>query len=201
MLFAYFNGMATGGALIIAIGAQNAFVLSQGLKKNHILVIPTLCALCDAVLVMAGVTGMGRVVASSPALTKIAGAGGALFLFCYGFKAFYSALQGNRLETEAAGTMPLKTAVLATLGVSLLNPHAYLDTIVLLGSISGQFPAPAHMAFGAGAVSASFLWFFILSLGAGFLAPLFRTPAAWRIMDAFVGAVMWGIAATLVSAL
>ena len=201
MLLAYLKGMGTGAGLIIAIGAQNAFVLSQGLKRRHIILIPAICGLCDAILVAAGVAGMGRIVASTPVITKIAGTGGALFLFFYGLRAFYSAFQSNRLDTETAGSMPLKTAVLATLGVTLLNPHVYIDTIVLLGSISGQFKSPAHLAFGAGAVSASFLWFFILSLGAGFLAPLFKTPTAWRILDSFVGVMMWGVALSLAQSL
>ncbi len=201
MLLAYLKGMGTGAGLIIAIGAQNAFVLSQGLRRTHTLVIPAICALCDAILVTAGVAGLGRIVATTPVITKIAGTGGAIFLFFYGLKAFYSAFGSNRLEADSAGPMSRRTAVLATLGVTLLNPHVYIDTIVLLGSISGQFQAPAHLAFGAGAVSASFLWFFILSLGAGFLAPLFRTPRAWRILDAFVGTIMWSIAASLAKSL
>lgn len=198
MLTAYVQGVGTGAGLIIAIGAQNAFILSQGIRKNHTFVIAAICALCDAVLVTAGVAGMGRLIASNPLATDIAGLGGALFLFWYGTRAFRSAFRGSRLETEAAGAMPLRTAVLTTLAVSLLNPHVYIDTILLLGSIAGQFQPPSHLAFGAGAVTASFLWFFILSFGAGFLAPLFRTTLAWRILDSFVGTVMWIIAISLV---
>lgn len=198
MLLAFAKGMGTGAGLIIAIGAQNAFILSQGIRKNHTLVIPTVCFICDAVLVAAGVLGMGRIVAANPKVTAIAGIGGAAFLFFYGARAFYSAFQGSRMEAEAARSTTLKAAVLTTLGVTLLNPHVYIDTILLLGSIAGQFQPPAHMAFGAGAVTASFLWFFLLSLGAGFLAPLFRTTTAWRILDVVVGMVMWSIALSLV---
>ena len=198
MLLAYAKGMGTGAGLIIAIGAQNAFVLSQGIRKNHPLVIASICALCDALLVAAGVTGTGRLVAANPMVTDIAGLGGALFLFWYGSRAFYAAFKGGRLETEEARLMSVKSAILATLGVTLLNPHVYIDTILLIGSIAGQFPAPDHLAFGAGAVTASFFWFFLLSLGAGFLAPLFHTTLAWRILDAFVGTVMWTIGFSLV---
>ena len=197
MLLAYAQGMGTGAGLIIAIGAQNAFVLSQGIRKNHRLVIPLICALCDAILVFAGVTGMGSLMASHPSLTFIAGIGGALFLFLYGVRAFYSACRTNALETQEAHATSLRTAVLSTLGVTLLNPHVYIDTVLLLGSIAGQFRPGGHLAFGAGAVTASFLWFFSLSLGAGFLAPLFRTALAWRLLDIFVGTVMWGIAFSL----
>ena len=198
MLLAYAKGIGTGAGLIIAIGAQNAFVLSQGIRKTHPLIIPAICALCDALLVAAGVTGTGRLVAGNPMVTDIAGLGGALFLFWYGTRAFYAAVRGGRLETEAARAMSLRAVVLATLGVTLLNPHVYIDTILLIGSIAGQFPAPDHLAFGAGAVTASFIWFFLLSLGAGFLAPLFSTSTAWRILDSFVGTIMWTIAFSLV---
>lgn len=201
MLLAFAKGMGTGAGLIIAIGAQNAFILNQGIRKNHVLVIPAICALCDAVLVAAGVAGLGRLVAGAPMITRIAGLGGAAFLFFYGARAFHSAFRGSRMATETVAAMSLKTAVLTTLGVTLLNPHVYIDTIVLLGSISGQFPPPAHLAFGAGAMTASFLWFFILSLGAGSLAPLFRTTTAWRLLDSFVGVVMWCIALSLVRGL
>lgn len=197
MLFAYANGFGTGAGLIIAIGAQNAFVLSQGIRKNHYLIIPAICAFFDALLVAIGVTGVGAVVARDPLLTTIAGIGGALFLFAYGARAFVSAFRGSSMDTGDTAAVSLKTAVLTTLGVTLLNPHVYIDTVLLVGSIAGQFQAPGHLAFGAGAVTASFVWFFALSIGAGFLAPLFKKTISWRILDTLVGMVMWGIGFSL----
>ena len=193
MFATYIKGLATGAGLIIAIGAQNAFVLSQGVRKNHVLVIPLICALCDAALVTLGVSGTGTLITSSPTLSLIAGVGGSLFLFLYGFFAFRSAFKGGKLSTRDGGKTSLKTAVLATLAVTLLNPHVYMDTVVLLGCIASQFPDAQRTAFGAGAVTASFVWFFSLSLGAGLLAPLFKKEISWRILDTLVGVVMWGI--------
>ncbi|MCG8564276.1 MAG: LysE/ArgO family amino acid transporter [Desulfobacterales bacterium] len=193
MLLTYFKGLATGGSLIVAIGAQNAFVLSQGVRKNHYLVIPLICALCDAALVSLGVSGTGTLIASSRSLSLAAGIGGSAFLFVYGLGAFRSALRGGKLSTEEGGRTSLKKAVLATLAVTLLNPHVYMDTVVLLGSLAAQFPVGDRPAFGAGAVTASFVWFFSLSLGAKLLAPLFRREMAWRVLDTLVGLVMWAI--------
>ncbi len=193
MLLAFAKGIGTGGGLIIAIGAQNAFVLSQGVRKNHYLLIALICALCDAILVAVGVTGVGSLITANPMLSRIAGIGGALFLFVYGARAFQSAVKGNQLDTDQTAATSVKAVVLATLAVTLLNPHVYIDTVLLLGSIAGQFQSPDHLAFGAGAVTASFAWFFTLSIGATFLAPLFRQKLSWRILDTFVGVVMWTI--------
>lgn len=193
MLLAYAQGMGTGAGLIIAIGAQNAFVLSQGIRKNHVLLIPLICAVCDAALVAVGVTGVGRIIASDPMFSKIAGIGGAIFLFGYGARAFVSAFKGNQLDADQTAAMSMKAAVLATLAVTLLNPHVYIDTVLLVGSLAGQFQAPDHLAFGAGAITSSFVWFFSLSIGATFLAPVFKQKTSWRILDSFVGVVMWVI--------
>lgn len=199
MLTAYMKGMGTGAGLIIAIGAQNAFLLSHGVRKNHALLIALICAVCDAVLVTIGVAGLGSMFAASPLLTRIAGTGGAIFLFFYGAMAFQSAIKGNQMEIgHASGATSVKAVVLATLAVTLLNPHVYIDTILLLGGIASQFRPPDHLAFGAGAVTASFAWFFSLGIGAGFLSPLFRQKRSWRILDTVVGIVMWAIALSLV---
>jgi len=194
MLLTFLTGMGTGGGLIIAIGAQNAFVLSQGVRKNHVIVIPLICAVCDAVLVAIGVAGFGTFVASSPVLSRVAGIGGGLFLFCYGIGSFRSAFKGQKLSSDQKGETSLKAAVLTTLAVTLLNPHVYIDTILLLGSIAGQFQNPGHLVFGAGAATASFVWFFALSLGARLLAPLFKKQLSWRILDTLVGIIMWAVA-------
>ncbi len=194
MLLTFLTGMGTGGGLIIAIGAQNAFVLSQGVRKNHYIMIPLICATCDAILVTIGVLGFGSFIASSKVLSQIAGIGGAVFLFCYGIGSFRSAFKGQRLDADQGGKTSLKAAVLTTLAVTLLNPHVYIDTILLLGSIASQFQDPEHLFFGAGAVTASFVWFFSLSFGSSLLAPLFKKKLSWRILDSLVGIIMWAVA-------
>ena len=198
MLVQFAQGFGMGGGLIVAIGAQNAFVLSQAVRKNYLLIIPLICIVCDAVLIAVGVSGVGTFVASNPRLSGVATWGGAAFLFWYGARAFKSALRGGSLEADREAAPSLKTAVLATLAVTLLNPHVYLDTIILLGSVSGQYSQTGRVLFGAGAVSASILWFFSLSFGGRMLAPFFRRPLAWRILDGLVCAVMWTIAVSLV---
>ncbi len=194
MLLTFLKGMGIGGGLIIAIGAQNAFVLSQGVRKNHHILIPLICAACDAILVALGVAGVGTFIASSKVLSQVAGVGGALFLFCYGIGSFRSAFKGQGLSADHKGGTSLKAAVLTTLAVTLLNPHVYIDTILLIGSIAGQFQAPGHLFFGAGAATASFIWFFSLSLGSSLLAPIFKKELSWRILDSLVGVVMWAVA-------
>lgn len=197
----FLKGFGTGCGLIIAIGAQNAFVLSQGIKRNHYLIIPLICAACDAVLIFLGVTGVGTLIASSPTVSMIAGIGGALFLFFYGFTAFKSAIKGGTLKAEDTGGMSLKKAVLTTLAVTLLNPHVYIDTVILLGSISAQFPSPGPLFFGTGAAVASFSWFFVLSLGGRALAPFFARESSWRVLDILVGTTMWIIALSILKGL
>lgn len=197
MSVSFIQGFGIGGGLIIAIGAQNAFVLSQGVRRNYPVTIALVCALCDSVLIMLGVTGVGSAVASSSLLSQLTVWGGALFLLWYGALAFRSALQGNVLETNGNKVKTFKAVVATTLAITLLNPHVYLDTLVLLGSISGHYQGSQRILFGAGAMTASFLWFFTLSLGAGFLAPIFRKKSAWRILDGVVCLTMWSIAGSL----
>ena len=195
----FLKGMGIGASLIIAIGAQNAYVLTQGLRRNNQYVIAFLCSLVDAVLIALGVAGMGLLITSNPMLLVIAAWGGALFLFWYGLNAFRAALNPAVLKSEGNATgQTLKKAIVTTLGVSLLNPHVYLDTVVLLGSIGGRYPEETRLWFGLGAVLSSFLWFFSLSLGAKWLAPLFKRPVAWRVLDCLVGLIMWAIAISLV---
>ena len=198
MLVQFAQGFGMGGGLIVAIGAQNAFVLSQAVRKNYILIIPLICITCDAVLIAVGVSGVGATVASNPGFSKVAAWGGAAFLFWYGARAFISAVQGGRLDADDAAAPTLKAAVLATLAVTLLNPHVYLDTVILMGSVSGQYSRDGRIFFGIGAVCASILWFFSLSFGGQLLAPLFRRPVTWRVLDGLVCAVMWTIALSLV---
>ncbi|MBC8440634.1 MAG: amino acid transporter [Deltaproteobacteria bacterium] len=201
MLLTFLKGFGVGSGLIIAIGAQNAFVLSQGVRKNHYIIIPLICAICDALLIILGVTGMGTLVSSSKSLSLIAGIGGAGFLFIYGIGSFRSAIKGGSLSANQKTESSFKTAILTTLAVTLLNPHVYLDTVILLGSISSQFKQPGHFFFGAGAVMASFVWFFSLSLGGKMLAPLFTKKSSWRVLDTLVGMTMWAIALSVVKGL
>jgi L-lysine exporter family protein LysE/ArgO len=195
----YFEGLGLGAGLIVAIGAQNAFVLRQGLRRRHTFVTAALCALCDAMLISLGVAGLGAVIAGRPGLLAAATWGGAAFLFAYGLRSFRSALRPGALEAAKEGAeISLRATVLAVLAFSLLNPHVYLDTVILLGGIGARHPAPERPAFVAGACTASILWFFGLAYGSGVLAPLFRRPSTWRALDALVGCVMWAIAAGLV---
>jgi L-lysine exporter family protein LysE/ArgO len=165
--------------------------------RNYPLAIALVCACCDSVLILLGINGVGSAVAANPLLGKLTVWGGALFLLWYGALALRSAWQGGTLETNGVKETTLRAVMTTTLAITLLNPHVYLDTMVLLGGISGQFPDNQRFLFGAGAITASFTWFFSLSFGAGMLAPLFRKKSAWRIMDGVVCLTMWSIAVSL----
>ncbi|MET4103138.1 L-lysine exporter family protein LysE/ArgO [Roseovarius sp. MBR-78] len=190
-------GYALGLSLILAIGAQNAFVLRQGLRREHVLAVVLVCALSDAVLIAAGVAGFGALTAMVPGLERVMRYGGAAFLLVYGARAFSAAWRGGAMLEAGTGAGGLRRAVLTCLALTWLNPHVYLDTVVLLGAVSAQYAD--RLAFGAGAVAASFTFFFALGYGARLLAPLFRRPASWRLLDAGVGAVMWAIAWALLA--
>ncbi len=197
MFSVYFQGFGLGGSLIVAIGAQNAFVLSQGVRRNHQLAVALLCTLCDIVLISVGITGVGTTVAASPILGNIAAIGGSAFLFWYGFGAFRSALGNHGLKTQEDTPDSLRSVLMLTLGVTLLNPHVYLDTVVLMGSMSGQYSLEARPVFGLGAMSASLIWFLLLAQGGRALAPAFRNPVTWKILDGAVCATMWLLGARL----
>ena len=199
MTTTFLKGFSLGASLIIAIGSQNAFVLRQGLRREHVLPVCLVCFACDALLILLGVAGLGTLVSSSRLLMQIALWGGGIFLFAYGIRAFRSAFRPQSMEVDETSNPAsgLRWAILTTLALTLLNPHVYLDTVVLLGSISGQFPAPERPAFALGAVSASLVWFFGLGYGARILTPLFRRELSWRVLDLLIGCVMWGIAASL----
>jgi L-lysine exporter family protein LysE/ArgO len=198
-LLAATQGFALGASLIIAIGAQNAFVLRQGLKRQGVLLVTTICFLCDAVLIALGAGGFAGLVAAVPGLPAVAAWGGAVFLIGYGARAFRAALKPTRLLAggDGAGLSPPALAG-ATLAVSLLNPHVYLDTVVLLGSVAAQYPATERIAFALGGIGASAVWFYGLGYGAARLAPIFARPAAWRLLDLAIGTVMWAIAGGLI---
>jgi L-lysine exporter family protein LysE/ArgO len=196
-MIAYLQGLGTGAGLIIAIGAQNAFVLSQGVRKQHNWLVALICSLCDALLIFLGAAGVGTAVASNPMLRDIAAWGGALFLGYYGWRALQRAWEPGILQIAETEYVSRWAVISATMAVTLLNPHVYLDTMVLLGGISGQFSGNGRYFFAGGASSASFLWFFSLSLCGVLLAPLFRSRVAWRILDGLVCLTMWGIALQL----
>ena len=196
------RGFGLGLGLIVAIGAQNAFVLRQGLRRRHVLAVALTCTLCDAGLITLGVGGFGSLIAHSVRLTKAAAWGGGVFLLFYGARAFLSARRpaGMSMDQGSADS-DLRRTVFVTLGFSLLNPHALLDTIVLVGGIAAQYPWSVRADFGLGAVLASGLWFFSLAFGAGKLTPVFARPFSWRILDLLIGIVMWCIAGAVLFSL
>jgi L-lysine exporter family protein LysE/ArgO len=188
------EGFFLGAGLIIAIGAQNAFVLRQGLLREHVFAVATVCALSDLLLIAAGVSGVGGLVREAPAVAMAVTVAGAAFLFGYGLLAFRRALAPGRLDAADRGAKSLGAAILTALALTFLNPHVYLDTVVLIGSISARHAGWAAVAFAAGAGAASIVWFYGLGFGARLLAPLFARPAAWRALDLFIAVVMWAIA-------
>lgn len=189
-------GFGLGLSLILAIGAQNAFVLRQGLRQEHVFAVCLTCALSDAILIAAGVSGFGILVTKLPWLEPVMRWGGAAFLIVYGARAFWAAWKGGgHLDAAGQGRASLKGVLLTCLLLTWANPHVYLDTVVLLGSVAAQYPAKLNFALGA--MTASFLFFFSLGYGARLLAPLFARPAAWRLLDVLVGAIMWTVAGSL----
>ena len=186
-----------GAGLIMAIGAQNAFVLRQGLLRRYVFVCALICALCDMVLISAGVAGMGGLIAAHPALLALAKWGGALFLAYYGARSAVAAFKTQALDAAPQGASGYAAAIAMAFSFSLLNPHVYLDTVVLLGAVGGQQPGDGRIEFALGAMSASVLWFFGLAYGARLIAPLFARPIAWRVLDALIAVVMWVLAASL----
>lgn len=199
MLVAFATGFGTGFSLILAIGAQNAFVLRQGLLRSHVFWICLVCALSDALLICAGVAGMGTVAAAVPWLLDALTWGGAAFLFVYGAIALRRAFRPEGLRANGSERLSLRAALAVTLAFTWLNPHVWLDTVGLIGAISTSFSGhAAKTAFAAGATVASFVFFFGLGYGARLLAPVFERPQAWTVLDTAIALVMWTIAASLV---
>lgn len=193
-----FAGLSMGLSLIVAIGAQNAFVLRQGLKHEHVFVVCLVCALSDAILVSLGVSGFGKIIGWAPWLGPVMRYGGAAFLAWYAAKSLWSAFRGTGALAagDPADKAPLGKTLLTCLALTWLNPHVYLDTVVLLGSVSTQFPGHA-LSFALGAVTGSFLFFFALGYGATQLRPVFARPVAWRILDGLIAVVMAAVAIKL----
>ncbi|KAA9089882.1 LysE/ArgO family amino acid transporter [Microbacterium radiodurans] len=218
MLTALLAGLGLGLSLIVAIGAQNLFVLRQGIRREHVLLVATICAVSDAVLIVAGVTGLGLVLESIPWLVPVVRWAGAIFLAVYGLMAARRAWRptGEVLDgrspgapgptpapARSPGTTTVRTGsrraavVLACLALTWLNPHVYLDTVFLLGSIAGTHGDDRGW-FAVGAVTGSILWFFGLAFGARLLSRVLATPRAWRVLDAIVAVVMIALAISLV---
>ena len=194
-MISYLAGLGTGLSLILAIGAQNAFVLKQGLLRQHVFATCLFCALSDALLIALGVGGMTSVAAAAPWLLAAMKWGGVAFLILYGARSFAAALRGGE-TLRPEGRRASLAATLATIAaLTWLNPHVWLDTVVLLGAISAQWPS--HLGFALGAMTGSFVFFFALGYGARLLAPVFARPRAWQWLEAGVGAIMWAIAARL----
>lgn len=198
-LQAALTGFLIGFGLIVAIGAQNAFVLRQGLIRRHVLAVTTVCALSDALLIAAGVAGLGTLVQATPGLLTVATLGGAAFLAAYGWLAARRALNPGALVAASGEARDIRATLAAALAFTWLNPHVYLDTVVLVGSLSARFSGADRLAFAGGAMAASAVWFYGLGFGARLLAPVFARPAAWRILDGLIACVMWAIAFSLVS--
>lgn len=199
MLTMLLKGAMIASGLIVAIGAQNAFVLKQGLARHHIFWVALICFLCDAVLMSAGVLGLGALINGNQTATLSLALIGAAFLFWYGFNAFRSAVHGTG-HLDAASTVgntSLQAVMVSTLALTLLNPHVYLDTVVVLGGVAGTLAFEDKLLFLVGAVSVSGVWFFGLGYGARLLSPLFRKPQTWQILDGCIGVTMWWIAAEL----
>jgi L-lysine exporter family protein LysE/ArgO len=186
-------GFFTGLTLIVAIGAQNAFVMRQGLKRQHVLTVIVICILSDILLISCGVMGLGSAINSHQVLQSAARFGGAAFLLVYGLQAARRTLSAHRMEIGLQLNMSRKAAILSCLAFTYLNPHVYLDTVVLLGALANQRPGSGAAWFGAGACIASVCWYIALGYGSGKLVPLFARERTWRIFDGAVSVMMLGM--------
>jgi len=201
ILLSLLKGFSASSGLIIAIGAQNAFVIRQGLKRQHLFLTALICSLIDAILIFMGVIGFGFYISEYPLFIDLTKYFAAIFLFCYGLISLRSAFKKNSLKSSAEepSVSSAKKIIVTLLALSLLNPHVYLDTVILLGSIASQQPSHEQMYFAAGAISASFLWFFSITFGARLLAPLFQKENSWRIIDGLIAITMWTIALSILN--
>ncbi len=192
----YFSGLGLSFSLILAIGSQNAFVLKQGLKQEHVFAICLFCTISDSLLISAGVAGFGTITAKYPNVVDIAKVAGAVFLLVYGLQSLYASFaKSHAISSDSQSVSSLKKALLLCFGFTWLNPHVYLDTLVLVGMVSTD--ASNKLLFTLGAVTASVVFFFSLGYGAKRLSPLFTNPKAWNVLDAFVGVFMLFLASKL----
>jgi L-lysine exporter family protein LysE/ArgO len=195
-MIAFSSGLASGLALIIAIGAQNAFVIRQGLQRQHVLTVVLFCAISDALLIAAGTAGLGRAIDSAPEILEIVRWFGVTYLIFFGLKSIRSAFRHNSLTLEQGAVASRKKIILTVLALTFLNPHVYLDTVIFLGSIANQFPAEKWL-FSSGAMTASFLWFFSIGYGSQMAARFMVKVIFWKILDLTVAAIMFTLAAYL----
>jgi L-lysine exporter family protein LysE/ArgO len=192
-MFAFLPGFFAGLGLIVAIGAQNAFVIRQGLKRQHVLAVVAICALADAALIALGIAGLGAIIQGVPWLLEGVRWFGVAYLTWFGIKSVRSAFKNQTMDTSGDEAGSLKKAILAVLGFTFLNPHVYLDTVILLGSISNQF-AEDRWFFGFGAMTASVVWFSTIGFGARAASRFMSKPIFWRVLDSLIAAVMFSIA-------
>ncbi|MFC0226358.1 arginine exporter ArgO [Serratia aquatilis] len=198
MLAVYLQGFALSAAMILPLGPQNVFVMNQGIHRQYHLMTASLCALSDIILICIGIFGGSALLGSSALLLALVTWGGVAFLLWYGWGAFRTAFSQHLAVVAAQEMRKSRWRIIVTmLAVTWLNPHVYLDTVVILGSLGGQFAPEIRSWFALGAVSASIIWFFALALLASWLAPWLKTPMAQRIINVLVGAVMWTIALKL----
>jgi L-lysine exporter family protein LysE/ArgO len=193
-------GFATSLSLIVAIGAQNAFVLRQGLRREHVLPVVLTCALSDALLISGGIAGLGALLTRSPLALTIAKYGGAAFLLTYAVVAARRAVRPGAMSPADHAPAALRGVVLTCLGFTYLNPHVYLDTVVLLGTLANQRGTDGRWLYGAGAVAASFGWFFALGFLARRLGPIFARPRAWQFLDGSIALIMTTLAVWMLAA-
>ena len=199
MTSSFFTGLALGLSLIIAIGAQNAFLLRQGLRREHVGLLVLFCAGIDGLLMIAGVLGLAGLLGAQPQWTRWLTWGGAAFLAVYGLRALWRARAPGALQAATGQGLSRGQALAQVAAFTLLNPHVYLDTVVLVGSVGAQLPVAVRGAYVAGAALASALWFTSLGYGARLLAPVFARPRAWQVLDALIGLTMLALAATMLA--
>lgn len=193
----YLAGLVSGLVFTVAIGAQNAFVLRHGLRREHLLPIALICSLADAGLISAGIAGLGSFLQRYPDFMALARTAGATFLLAYAAHAARRAWAGHAFSDPSGARVSLPVAILSCLGFTFLNPHVYLDTVIILGTLGNQQGPEGRWLFGAGAITASVIWFFSLAYGARRLAPLFRRASAWRLLDALTALTLFLLAVGL----
>lgn len=193
---ALITGFLTGLSLIVAIGAQNAFVLRQGLARSNVFLVVLICSVSDALLIALGVLGLGSAIESLPVLLEVVRWFGVGYLIWFGITSLRRAFKAESLSASSNSAASIKQAVLTTLSLTFLNPHVYLDTVIFVGGLSHQFGDHAFV-FAVGAMTASFVWFFSLGFGASKLSPLMSKPVFWKILDIFIALVMFTIAISL----
>jgi L-lysine exporter family protein LysE/ArgO len=196
---AFTTGFALCATLIVAIGAQNAFVLRQGIRREHVALTVLFCALADLMLIGAGVAGLAKLLGEAPTLTAILTVAGAVFLLWYGVQALRRAVKPQSLQAGIGNErLPLRKVLAQAAGFTFLNPHVYLDTVLLMGTVGARHAFDGRIAFIGGAACASAVWFTGLGFGARLLAPVFARPAAWQKLDSLVGLTMIGLATMLI---